>query len=154
MERVLPERNSRVSEGYCKVLLLGNVAKDPEFRVGQSGSPVLKVRLACAERYKDRDGEWKDRVEYVNVVLFGKRAEGLARVLVKGSGMFVEGSLRTTSYEKDGQKRYSTDVMANNVLLTGSKPRGESAPRQAPPSDDPPIDAESGGYGGDDDSPF
>lgn len=113
-----------MAEGLNKVMLLGNLGAEPELRQTQNGGAVLKLRLATGERYKDRDGEWKERTEWHNVVVWGKRAEALGRILRKGSSLLVEGSLRTSSYEaQDGSKRYSTEINARNVLLTGGRPQ-------------------------------
>ena len=125
-----------MSEGLNKCMLFGNLGRDPEFRMGQSGTAVLKLSVACNERRQDRDGAWKERVEFVRVVVFGKRAEALAKFLTKGASVFVEGPLRTTSYEKDGQKRYTTEVVADNLILAGSKPRGDNGAEQSDPADD------------------
>jgi single-strand DNA-binding protein len=114
-----------MSEGLNKVILLGNLGAQPELRFGQSGAAVLNMRLATTEKYKDSSGELKERTDWHNVVVFGKRAEGLSKVLDKGSSLLVEGRLQTSSYEaQDGTKRYKTDVIAVNVLLTGGRPRG------------------------------
>lgn len=120
-----------MAEGLNRVMLLGNLGADPELRFGQSGSEsaVLKIRMACTESWFDKSAnERKERTEWVNVVLFGKRAEALQKILAKGSTIFVEGRLQTSSYEKNGEKRYSTDVVATNVILAG---RGGGASRDA-----------------------
>ena len=122
-----------MSEGLNRVMLLGSLGADPDLRFGQSAdSGVLKLRIATTERYMDkRSNEWKERTDWHDVVVFGKRAEALQKILHKGSTIFVEGRLSTRSYEKDGQKRYVTEVVANNVVLAGSKPGG-SEQRSAP----------------------
>jgi single-strand DNA-binding protein len=97
---------------------------------------VLKIRLACTERYKDtKANQWTERTEFVNVTVWGKRGEALGVILAKGSGVLVEGALRTSSYEKNGEKRYSTEVVASNVILAGGKRDG--APRVAPEASAP-----------------
>ena len=113
-----------MADGLNRVQLLGNLGAEPELRATGGGQAVLKLRLACAEKYKDRDGEWKERTEWVSVTLWGKRGEALAKILSKGDRIFVEGSLRTSSYEKDNEKRYRTEVNATNVILCGGR-RGE-----------------------------
>lgn len=140
-----------MAEGLNRVTLLGNLGADPDLRHGQGGS-VLRLRMACTESWFDKNAnERKERTEWVNVVLFGKRAEALQKILSKGSSILVEGRLQTSSYEKDGEKRYSTDVVATNVVLTGGKrgnggeqtaaPRAATKPAPAPASDDlPPFD--------------
>jgi single-strand DNA-binding protein len=115
-----------MSEGLNKWNGLGNLCEDAKLHSGSAS--VLKFRLACNERYKDREGGWKDRTEYVPIVMFGKRAEALANMLRKGSRIFVEGGLRTSSYEaKDGSgKRYRTEIIATNIILCGGKSEGGS----------------------------
>jgi len=109
-------------EGLNRVMLLGNLGADPDLRFGQNGadSAVLRLRLATSESYFDkRANERKERTDWHSVVVFGKRAEALQKLLRKGSTIFVEGRLQTSSYEKDGQKHYSTNVVATNVILGG-----------------------------------
>ena len=139
-----------MSEGLNKCMFLGNLVAEADLRFGQNGAAVLKLRLACSERYKGKDGQWAERVEYVNVTVFGKRGEALANILRKGEAVFVEGSLRTSSYDdREGVKRYKTEVVCHNVILTGGKPGGRGAARDEQPAQDPPAD-DGGGYGDDD----
>jgi single-strand DNA-binding protein len=110
-------------EGLNRVLLLGRVGSDPELR--QAGNtPVLKLRLATSETYLDRNKVRQERTEWVNICIFGRRAEALSKFLAKGARIFVEGSLRTSSYEKNGEKRYRTEVIASNIILAGGKRDG------------------------------
>ena len=105
-----------------RVTLFGRLGKDPELK--QAGqTPVLKFSLATTERFKDQSGNWSDRTEWHSVVVWGKRAEGLSKFLVKGAQLVVEGSLRTSSWEKDGQKRYKTEVAASDVHLVKGERR-------------------------------
>jgi single-strand DNA-binding protein len=169
-----------MAEGLNRVMLLGNLGADPELRVTPGGQAVLKVRLACTESYLDKAGTRQDRTEWVNVTVWGKRGEALSKILSKGSSIFVEGSLRTSSYEKNGEKRYSTEVNATNIILAGGR-RGEGASAgggyegggaaggggggggnrgsrgPSPASSPPPADDFGGGggdFGGDDEIPF
>jgi len=119
-----------MADGLNKVMLLGNLGADPELRITSGGQPVLNLRLACSESYLDKDKNRHERTEWVNVTVWGKRGEALANLLTKGARVFVEGGLRTSSYEKDGDKRYKTEVVASNVILTGG-PRREG--REAAP---------------------
>ncbi len=137
-----------MAEGFNRVMLLGNLGSDPELRFTKSGQPMLKIRLATNERYKDSSGEWKDRTEWHRVTVWGKRAESLAKILTKGATIFIEGSLRTQSYEKDGERRYSTEVHAINVLL-GGRGSHERAQEQLPYAD-PDLD----GAAAEEDIPF
>lgn len=110
-----------MNDGMNKVILLGNLGADPELRYTTAGVGVLNFRLATHESYVDKNKELQERTEWHTVVVWGPRAEGLARVLTKGTGVLIEGNLRTSSYEKDGQKRYRTEVHAREVCLTGRR---------------------------------
>ncbi|HEV8245376.1 MAG TPA: single-stranded DNA-binding protein [Polyangiaceae bacterium] len=158
-----------MADGLNRVMLLGNLGADPELRMTPSGQAVLKLRLATSESYLDRNKVRQEKTEWHNVVIWGKRAEGLAKILSKGSRLFIEGGLRTSSYDdRDGNKRYRTEVVANNIILAGSAGRGGGGPRPVEGGgghDEPePAPAAGGGggfddldYGGggsDDDIPF
>lgn len=108
-----------MSNGYQKFIAVGNLGADPELKVTQGGQSVLKLRLAVSEKYKDKNGELQEVTEWVSASLWGKRAESLAKFLRKGDRIMIEGKLRTSSYEKDGEKRYRTDVNVNEVVLCG-----------------------------------
>lgn len=141
-----------------KVILFGHLGADPELRMTNGGHAVLKLRLATSERRKQGD-EWVDHAEWHNVTVWGRRAEGLAKFLRKGSALLVEGALRTSSYDdRDGNKRYRTEINATEVKAVGGKREGgggngrdssgsDSGGYQAPTSG-------GGDYGGDDDIPF
>src|SRR4030095_12825786 len=110
-----------MAEGLNRVLLLGNLGADPELRVTSGGQSVLKLRLATSETYLDKNKVRQERTEWHSVVVWGRRAEALGKFLTKGSRLFIEGGLRTTSYDDhDGNKRYRAEVVANNVVLAGS----------------------------------
>jgi single-strand DNA-binding protein len=100
------------------VSLCGYVGQDPELRHTNSGQAVLKIRLSTRERFKSKSGEWQDATEWHDVVMWGKRGETLERMIRRGSCIAVLGSLRTRSWEKDGVKRYSTEVVAKDITLT------------------------------------
>ena len=165
-----------MAEGLNRVMLLGNLGADPELRVTAGGQAVLKLRIATTESYMDRNNTRQERTEWHSVTLWGKRGEALAKFLTKGERVFVEGSLRTSSYEKDGEKRYRTEIVASNIILGGRGRGGEASEggggggyeRRAPQRDSggggraparepapPPVD-DFGDYpaGGDDDIPF
>ena len=117
-----------MSEGFNRVLLLGQLGADPELRFTQSGQAILSIRLATTETYMDKDKTRKERTDWHSVVVWGKRAEALAKILGKGSSIFVEGSLRTSDYkDRDGNKRHKTEVVASEILLTGARPNGGGA---------------------------
>lgn len=113
-----------MTEGLNKVLLLGNLGADPELRVTPSGQAILKLRLATTETWLDKSNVRQERTEWSSISLWGKRGEALAKILNKGDRVFIEGKLQTSSYEKNGEKRYSTDVVATNIILAGSGRRG------------------------------
>lgn len=116
-----------MADGLNRVLLFGNLGADPELKMTSGGQAVLKMRLATSESYLDRNQERQERTEWHNVVVWGKRAEALGKFLTKGSSLFIEGGLRTTSWEDaDGAKRYRTEVVAHNVILSGGGGSGGS----------------------------
>jgi len=117
-----------MAEGLNRVLLFGNLGADPELRVTPGGQAVLKLRMATTETYLDKNNVRQERTEWHRVTLWGKRGEALGKFLAKGDRIFVEGRLQTSSYEKNGEKRYSTEVVATNVILGGGRGRGEGAP--------------------------
>lgn len=106
-------------DGLNKVQLIGNLGADPELKMTANGQAVMKLSLATTESWKDKDGNLKDRTEWHRVTVWGARAEGLAKFVRKGWRIYVEGRIEHDSYEKDGQKRYTTDVIANKVLVFG-----------------------------------
>jgi len=109
-----------------KVILIGNLGKDPEVKYTQGGMPVAKFTLATNERFKDKDGQWQDRTEWHNITAFQRLAEIVGEYLKKGGKCYIEGSLRTSSWDdkETGQKKYKTEIIANDlVLLSG---RGEA----------------------------
>jgi single-strand DNA-binding protein len=109
-----------MADGLNRVMLLGNLGADPELRMTSGGQAVLKLRLATAETYLDRNRNRQEKTEWHSVVVWGKRAEALGKILSKGSRLFIEGSLRTSSYDdRDGNKRYKTEIVANNIILGG-----------------------------------
>jgi single-strand DNA-binding protein len=106
-----------MSRGVNRVIIVGTLGKDPE----QFGSTV-KVSVATSEQWKDKDsGEKQERTEWHRVVFFGKLGEIAAQYLTKGSQVYIDGSLRTSSYDKDGQKHYSTDIIAEKMQMLGGK---------------------------------
>lgn len=127
-----------MANGLNRVYLMGNLGADPELRGTNSGSMVLNLRMATTETWLDRDRVKQERTEWHSVVVFGARAEPLSKILHKGSRVFIEGGLRTTSWEKDGQKHYKTEVVAREVILADSRPTGPGRSPEAPwPARDP-----------------
>lgn len=118
-----------MGDGLNKWTGVGNLGQDPELRFTKTNTGVLTMRLACNESWYDQSSkERKIRVEWVSVVVWGKRAERLSKCLTKGSRVLVEGRLQTRSWEdKQGVKRYTTEVVASNVLLlSGLQSKSES----------------------------
>lgn len=140
-----------MAEGLNRVMLLGNLGADPELRFTQGGQAVLSLRLATTESYLDKDKVRRERTDWHTVVVWGKRGEALSKILGKGSSLFVEGSLRTSSYDdRDGNKRYKTEIIANNVILAGGRSRGgPGAEDTGPPADFSPPQGGGGGGGRD-----
>src|SRR2546423_5720079 len=111
-----------------KVILVGNVGKDPEIKYVPSGACVAKLSLATNERFKDKSGEWQDRTEWHNIVAWQRLAEIVGEYVKKGSKVYIEGRLRTDSWEdkQSGEKKYRTEIVANDlVLLSGRGEGGE-----------------------------
>lgn len=105
-----------------KVILLGNLGKDPEVRTLENGAKVVKFPLATSESYKDRNGNRVDRTEWHNVVLWRGLADIAEKFLRKGNPVYIEGKIRTRSWDdKDGNKRYITEIEADNLSLVGGR---------------------------------
>ena len=109
-----------------KVILIGNLGKDPEVKYTPSGTPVAKLALATNERYKDKNGEWQDRTEWHNVVLWQRLAEIAGEYLKKGGKVYIEGRLQTRSWDdkQTNQKKYMTEVVASDLVLLGGRGEG------------------------------
>lgn len=115
-----------------RVILSGNLTREPELRVTAGGMPVLGLGLAVNDRRKNpQTGEWEDCPNFVDCTLFGTRAESLAAFLRKGSKVAVEGKLRWSQWERDGQKRSKIEVIIDEVVLMDAKPREAQAPGYA-----------------------
>jgi single-strand DNA-binding protein len=130
--------------GVNKVILVGNLGRDPEIRYTQSGQAVANFTLATSESYTSRDGKREERTEWHRIVVWGKTAENCAQYLAKGRTVYVEGRLQTREWEdKEGQKRRTTEVVAQTVQFLGG-PRGSGGPSrdgggsEAPSSDEQP----------------
>ena len=139
-----------------KVMLIGNLGRDPEVRYTQSGTAVANFTLATNERWTDRDGNRQERTEWHRIVVWGKQAEIASQYLRKGRQIFVEGSLQTREWtDKEGQKRYTTEIKAFNFQMLGSRDGGGGdgggGGPQEPGGHD---DAGGGGSYQDDDIPF
>ncbi len=113
-----------------KVILVGHIGKDPEIKYTPSGTAVAKFSLATNERYKDKDGNWQDRTEWHNIVAWQRTAEIVGEYCKKGSQIYLEGRLRTDSWDdkQSGQKKYRTEIVVNDLVLLGGRGEGEGAP--------------------------
>ena len=110
--------------GLCKVILVGNLGRDPEKRYTQDGRPVTRFSLAATTRRRERDGEWADHTEWFGVTVFGRQAETLAERVTKGTRVYVEGRLESRQYETaNGGKGFALDVIANEVLVLDARQR-------------------------------
>lgn len=109
-----------------KVMLIGNLGSDPVKRLTQSGSAVVNFSLATNERWKDQSGQLQEKTEWHKVVVFGKQGENCEKFLSKGRSAYVEGKIQTTKWtDKDGNDRYTTEVVAQNVVfLQGGEKTG------------------------------
>jgi single-strand DNA-binding protein len=119
-----------MARGVNKVILLGNVGKDPEIRSTAGGTIVASFSLATADRQKDQQGNWQDKTEWHNLVAFSRTAEIVRDYVKKGTQLFIEGKIQTRSWDdKDsGQKKYRTEILVNEMTLLGSgQGRGEGA---------------------------
>jgi len=122
-----------------KVILIGNLGRDPELRYTKSGQAVANFSLATNERWTDKEGAQQERTEWHRIVAWGKTGELCAQYLAKGRTTYVEGRLQTREYEdKEGIKRYTTEVVAQNVTFLGG--RGEGGAPSEGSSDATPAD--------------
>jgi len=134
-----------------KIMLIGNLGKDPELRSTSSGTAVATFSMATNRSWKDQSGEWQEETQWHNVVVWGNPAETITNYCKKGSKLFIEGRLTYRSWEgQDGQKRYTTEIVAETYVIldqsTEGTGRGEPIPPPPPPEGLGPQD--------DDDVPF
>ena len=114
-----------MARGINKVILVGNLGNDPETRSMPNGSAVTTISIATTESWKDKNsGQQQERTEWHRIVFFNRLAEIAGQYLKKGSSVYIEGALRTNQWEKDGQKHYTTEVVANEMQMLGG--RGDS----------------------------
>lgn len=117
--------------GVNKVILLGNLGKDPEIRTLESGTKLARFPLATNEYYKGKDGEMVEKTEWHNVVVWHQRAELAEKYLQKGSQVYIEGRLQTRQWDdKDGNKRYTTEIIGDVMNFVGSRPGGSTGGQQ------------------------
>ena len=153
--------------GVNKAIILGHLGRDPELKYLQNGQPVCKLNIATSRKYTNKNNEPVEETEWHRVSVWGKQAEHCNNYLTKGRQVYVEGRLRTSSYDKDGQKHYTTEIVADTVQFIGGRDGasggaegGERSGRagRAPAAgggDQPAGDFNDfGGNPGDDDIPF
>jgi single-strand DNA-binding protein len=111
-----------------KVILLGNVGKDPEVKFLPSGLPVANFTLATSDRFKDKAGEWQDRTEWHNLTAYQRVAEIIRDYVKKGNKLYVEGRIQTRSWDDQasGQKKYRTEIIVNDIVLLSGRGEGET----------------------------
>ena len=158
-----------MARGVNKVILVGNLGADPDTRYMPSGKAVTNIRVATSESWKDRQtGDMQERTEWHSIVMYDKLGEIAAEYLRKGSQVYIEGKIRTRKWQdKEGKDRYTTEVIADQMQMLGSRGGGGGAPsepreprsasRQAPTEDRSAAPVDEGGGGGgefDDDIPF
>src|SRR5213082_1867736 len=117
-----------MAKNVNKVILVGNLGKDPEVKDTTNGVPVAKFSVATNERYKAKAGEWQDRTEWHNIVAWQRLAEIVGEYVKKGSKVYIEGRLQTSSWDdkESGQKKYRTEIIANDLVLLSGRGEGES----------------------------
>jgi single-strand DNA-binding protein len=126
---VVERIRSGVMASLNKVMLIGNLGKDPEVRYTTSGTAVASFSLATSEKFKNRNGEWEERTEWHNVTLWGRTAEVAGEYLAKGKTVFIEGRLQTRKWQdREGKDRYTTEVVGDRMQMLGG--RGDAPGRQ------------------------
>ncbi|MCH6561833.1 MAG: single-stranded DNA-binding protein [Myxococcales bacterium] len=139
--------------GLNKVILIGNLGRDPELRYTQGGQAVANFTLATTESITKRDGEREDRTEWHRIVAWGKLAEICGEYLSKGKQIYLEGRIQTREWEdKEGNKRWTTEIVARNMQMLGRRSEGTGAGEPGEPSSGSSGPAEVSGNG--DDIPF
>jgi single-strand DNA-binding protein len=117
-----------MAKSVNKVILLGNVGKDPEIRSTPGGTMVANLTLATSDRFQDKQGNWQDRTEWHNLVAFKRTAEIIRDYVKKGSKLYIEGRIQTSSWDdkETGAKRYRTEIIVNDLSLLSGRDEGSS----------------------------
>jgi len=142
-----------------KVMLIGNLGKDPEVRYTTSGQAVASFSVATSEKFKSKSGDWEERTEWHNITLWGRLAEIAGEYLSKGKTVFIEGRLQTRKWQdKDGRDRYTTEVVGDKMQMLSGKGEGgggrQGGAKPAGGSEPYPSYDEPAGFNPDDDIPF
>lgn len=141
-----------MSKGINKWIGIGNLCADPEARHTPQGKMIVNVTVACNDGYKDKNtGQMVDTTEFVKVVFFNRLAEVVNEYARKGAKVYIEGQLRTRSWEQDGQKRFMTEIVANEMQLLDSRNGGPAAAQHAEPQQSRPAKPSPPPYDGFDD---
>ena len=132
-----------MSKSVNKVILIGNLGKDPEVKFTPQGTAVAKLTLATEERSKDKDGNWNEKTEWHNVTLWSRLAEIAGEYLKKGGKVYIEGRLQTRSWDdkQTGQKKYMTEIIGQELVLLGAKTDSAPTPVARPQTQEVDIDA-------------
>ena len=136
----------QIVQGVNKAIIVGRVGQEPTTRYTKDGKAVTSFSVATSEQWKDKQGEKQARTEWHNVVCFGRLAEVAGEFLGPGSKVYIEGKLSTSSYEKNGEKRYSTNIQARELQMLGERAKSQPQQQAAP---QPTVDSSF-----DDDIPF
>lgn len=138
-------------------MIIGNLGKDPEVRYTQSNKAVATLTVATSEKFKDNNGELQEKTEWHRVIVWNRLAEICQQYLKKGSKVYIEGKIQTNAWEdKDGQKRYTTEILGLTMTMLDSKGGGGSSANNtpAPEKENPPVDVSAEIDDGDDSLPF
>jgi single-strand DNA-binding protein len=143
----------KMANGLNKAILIGNLGKDPELRYTPSGVAMATFSIATSETWTGKEGEKESRTDWHRIVAFRKLAEICGEYLSKGKQVYIEGRIQTREWEdKDGNKRYTTEILANQMLMLGGRDSADSGRSEGPPAPEFPGTPASGA--GDDDIPF
>ena len=124
-----------------KVMLIGNVGKEPEFKSPPNGTAIVTLPLATTEKWTDKQGQKQEKTEWHRITLYNRLAELAGQYVGKGSKLYIEGKIVTNSWEKDGEKRYSTEIIASSMQFLDSKPQQSAPqPQHKPAQPDNPFD--------------
>lgn len=138
-----------------KVILVGNVGKDPEVNYTPSGVALAKFSVATNESFKDKSGQWQDRTEWHNILAWQRLAEIVGEYVQKGTKLYIEGKLQTSNWEdrNSGEKKYRTEIVARDIVLLGSRETGGNEERNSAAQEREHVPA-AAGEPHDDDIPF